>query len=324
MKLKKIKVIEYVYGDEKKIIRILNKSKEPLLIKIKNFTDEFNLDYFANRVNARAAYDVFENGYFKAHQVDKFATVIKGIKKNKPYRIFGQFLSKKQSAKIEAHIPLWQVLPFRPRFFNERIKVAYFFGGKDAHTAMHYDREHCCNLHICLSGKKEVLLFTADQNDKLYKEPFVGDSLVDFSQPLDTLKTQFPKLEEAEGYRVILRRGDLLFMPRNCWHYTQYIDASAAATYIFYPRKIMQIYGCLTGYFFLGYKGAAGFGIYNWQIVKKFIPNYALSTGKKRVLFKLIERIAYLFILPLVGLLFFLTYQNRVRRWRKRRRREQQ
>ena len=248
MKTKNITTLEYQYGDEEKIKSILYQSSEPILIKIKNFTDEFSLDYFEKHIKGTTKYEVFENGHSVAYKNDDFTHAITQIKKNLPYRIFGQFLSRQQSYEIEQHVPLWQTIPFRPRFFQNFIKVAYFFGGKDSRTDMHFDREHCCILHLCLSGKKQLLLFTEAQNDNVYKLPFIGDSLIDFSQPMATLCKQFPRINQAEGYNVTLETGDMLFMPKNCWHYTTYLDASASASYVFYPKKILQFYGYLTGH----------------------------------------------------------------------------
>ncbi|KGP62618.1 cupin [Legionella norrlandica] len=314
MKFKKIRTIIYHYGDEELLKRILYQSKEPILIKIPNFTSQFSLNYFEQLTQAKTTYCVFENKQCVGFYAGNFAEVITQIKNNNPIRIFGQIFSRERSKDIEQHIPLWQKIPLRPRYFRETKKVTYFFGGKGAVTEIHFDREQCCNLHLCLSGKKSVLLFTEEQNDKLYKLPFVGDSLIDFTQPMDVLCQQFPKLNHAEGYQVQLEKGDMLFMPRNCWHYTEYLDASAAATYVFYPQKILQFYGYFTGNFFLGYKEESGFKIYKWPFFEKFNQNYAFSSGNKKFVFKLIEAALYLIMLPTVSLLNIISHKIKPRR----------
>ncbi|RUR05119.1 hypothetical protein [Legionella sp. km772] len=93
MKIKEIPVVEYEYGQEKRIMRILNKSQVPVLIKIKNFTDQFNLDYFATHVSGLTTYDTYENSKKKAHESGEFLNVLSEIKQNKPHRIFGQIVS---------------------------------------------------------------------------------------------------------------------------------------------------------------------------------------------------------------------------------------
>lgn len=294
--------MDYHYGEEEKIQQLIYTSKEPLLIKIKNFTDQFSLDYFEKHIHASTTYRIVENDRLMSLQEGDFSTIISQIKKNKPYRIFGHLLSIPESVEIEKHVPLWQKIPLRPRYFNRNFKVAYFFGGKGAHSYMHFDREHCCNLHLCLSGKKELLLFTENQSDCIYKLPFISNSLIDFSQPLNTLHKDFPRLNQAEGYNVFLEKGDMLFMPKNCWHYTKYLDAASSATYAFYPKKILHWYGYFTGYFFLGYSGLLGLQISEWPLVKKFSQSYAVSTGSKKYFFKLIEAVAFVFLLPIISL----------------------
>ncbi|HAU1215225.1 TPA: cupin [Legionella pneumophila] len=314
MKLKEIRTIIYNYGEEEILKHILYESTEPILIKIPDFTSQFSLDYFEQLTQAKTTYCTFENKRCVDFQAGNFAEVIQQIKSNKPIRIFGQILSRERSKEIEKHVPLWQKIPFRPRYFRETKKVAYFFGGKGAVSEMHFDREHCCNLHLCLSGKKQVLLFTRKQSDNLYKLPFIGDSLIDFTQPLDALIQQYPRLNQAEGYQVLLEKGDMLFMPRNCWHYTECLDASSAATYVFYPKKFFQYYGYFTGNFFLGYKEESGFKIYRWPFFEKFSRYYALSTGVSKIVFKIIEKILFLFMLPIISLFNIISHKFNPRR----------
>ncbi|KTD11519.1 eukaryotic small stress protein PASS1 [Legionella gratiana] len=294
MQLKKIRVLEYEYGYEELIMKILYNSKEPMLIKIKNFTDKFSLDYFIERFSGKTIYSVFENNIHVDNQSNELKEALIAIKENKPYRIFSQIFSRNESAKIECHVPLWQKFPLRPRFFNKDYKVGYYFGGNGAHTEMHYDREHCCNLHLCLSGKKELLLFTQDQSDNIYKLPFISNSFIDFGHPKDFISKKFPRINKAEGYQVVLEKGDMLFMPRNCWHYTTYLEPSTSATYVFYPNKFFHLYGYLTGHFFCGFKDH--FRISEWPWFKKFSQNYALAAGWKKIYFKMIEKALFTFM----------------------------
>lgn len=316
MKIKKIREVEYEYGYEEHFKKILYQSKEPILIKIKNFTDKFTLDYFEHLISGMTTYDTYENDQRKSHESDDFSNVISQIKKNMPHRIFGQTVDPKVSSALEYHVPLWRKLPLRPRYFNKLLKVVYFFGGKGSHTEMHYDREHCCILHLCLCGKKKLLLFTKAQNDYLYKVPFVGDTLIDFGLPMDELNKKFPRIKQAEGYEVILEKGDMLFMPRNCWHYTSYIEPSASASYVFYPKKFFQFYGYITGFFYMGLLGEAegGLGLAAWKPFQKFCSTYAFSEGKRKYLFKLIETILYIFLLPIISILTRVSFMLKPRR----------
>lgn len=126
MKLKEIRTIIYNYGEEEILKHILYESKEPILIKIPDFTSQFSLDYFEQLTQAKTTYCTFENKRCVDFQAGNFAEVIQQIKSNKPIRIFGQILSRERSKEIEKHVPLWQKIPFRPRYFRETKKVAYF------------------------------------------------------------------------------------------------------------------------------------------------------------------------------------------------------
>ena len=123
MQLKQIRVLEYEYGYEELIKKILYNSKEPILMKIKNFPDKFSLDYFIERFNGETIYSIFENNICVNHQSSELKAALTAIKKNKPYRIFSQIFPRNESEKIEYHVPLWQKFPLRPRFFNKDYKV---------------------------------------------------------------------------------------------------------------------------------------------------------------------------------------------------------
>lgn len=300
MKLKEIKTLEYRVGEEKEIQQILYHSKEPILIKIMDFPDKFSMDYFEKYARDDAKYFTYENSQCVSYLMDNFITVLNQIKENMPVKIFGQSLPDWQTKEIEQHVPLWKCFPARPRYFDKNLRVTYYFGGSGTFTDMHFDREHCSNLHLCFCGKKQILLFTEDQSEYLYKRPFVSDSLIDFAQPLEAIEQQFPKMNRAEGYSVLLEQGDMLFMPKNCWHYTYYIDASAAATYTFYTNKLLQFYGYLTGYFYFGHNDAFGYKANRSPLLEKFTRNYTHATGLKRFLYRLLESALYIVLFPVL------------------------
>jgi hypothetical protein len=318
MRLKKIKTLTYNYGEEKELQDILFKAKEPLLIRIKEFPNTFTIDYFIKKHHGLTNYSVFDNYRYVGEKSGDLKKALEEIKNNKPYRIFGLLFTREDSSIIEKYVPLWQTIPFNPRFYNPLLKVAYFFGGRGSATEVHFDREHCCNLHLCMSGKKQVLLFTEDQSDYIYKIPYIGDSLINFSLPIDQLHKKYPRLKEATGYNVILNPGDMLFMPRNCWHYTRYLGTSTSATYVFYTHKFWQFYGYFTGYFFLGYKWhTTSLKISEWTLFKKFSFIYGMSKGWKKFLFKGIENVSYIFLLPLISIGAIVSHKIRylIQKW---------
>ena len=47
----------------------------------------------------------------------------------------------------------------------------------------------------------------------------------------------------ARGTKAVLRTGDLLFMPRRCWHQVEYPEPSMAVTFSFHKTKKEQVEG---------------------------------------------------------------------------------
>ncbi|HAU0637540.1 TPA: cupin, partial [Legionella pneumophila] len=68
------------------------------------------------------------------------------------------------------------------------------------------------------------------------------------------------------------------------------------------------------GNFFLGYKEESGFKIYRWPFFEKFSRYYALSTGVSKIVFKIIEKILFLFMLPIISLFNIISHKFNPRR----------
>jgi hypothetical protein len=82
-------------------------------------------------------------------------------------------------------------------------------------------------------GRKRVLLFPYKEQHKLYRKPFEVLSMADFSHYYDADKSkldtaQFPAVQFAKGFEVILEHGDTLFMPGGYWHHMEYLDSGFA------------------------------------------------------------------------------------------------
>ena len=97
-----------------------------------------------------------------------------------------------------------------------------FFGGKDAHTFMHYDIDFANIFHFHFEGKKQCILFDQKQTKYMYKIPhsLIVREDIDFSNP-DLEK--WPALKQAKGYCTELKHGEVLYMPEGFWHYMKYI-----------------------------------------------------------------------------------------------------
>jgi hypothetical protein len=128
---------------------------------------------------------------------------------------------------------LWNILKEVPQLQNDytipdlglnfmKKLPMLFFGGKDAHTFMHYDIDLANIFHFHFEGVKQCILFDPQQKKHLYKVPhsLITREDIDFSNP-DFEK--WPALLNAKGYQTELKHGDILFMPEGYWHYMKYI-----------------------------------------------------------------------------------------------------
>ncbi len=103
--------------------------------------------------------------------------------------------------------------------------VFMFFGCKGSVTQMHFDIDMSHVLHTALYGKKTVYLFPYEQGKNLHGYPFTCRSYVDVEKP--DFK-QFPGLKNVEGYKVVLERGETLYIPSGYWHHFVYDEPSYA------------------------------------------------------------------------------------------------
>ncbi|RME16265.1 MAG: transcriptional regulator [Bacteroidetes bacterium] len=126
-----------------------------------------------------------------------------------------------------------------------------FIGGKGSVTHMHFDIDFSTVLHVQLYGRKRFLLLPFNQQYNIYRKPFEVLSWVDFSNYTDRLEkieSEFPKVKDAIAYSFTLNPGDALIMPPGYWHHIEYLDNSIAIS----MRSINKsIRGIMMGLWFL-------------------------------------------------------------------------
>ena len=108
-----------------------------------------------------------------------------------------------------------------------------FVGGAGSITHLHFDIDMSHIPHTQFCGRKRVLLFPFSERHKLYRKPWEILSMADFSHYADPGQSKldmkdFPALEEAKGFEVILNHGETLFMPAGYFHHMEYIDSGFA------------------------------------------------------------------------------------------------
>ena len=126
-----------------------------------------------------------------------------------------------------------------------------FIGGKGSVTHLHFDIDFSTVLHVQLYGRKKFLLFPFQAQHLIYRKPFEVLSWVNFSnysERIDELEKEFPKLKEVKGYECVLEPSDALIMPPGYWHHIEYLDNSIAISMRAINRNIT---GVLRGLWYL-------------------------------------------------------------------------
>ena len=167
------------------------------------------------------------------------------VNKADDYMIFGDYLDMIRKGPVELRIFLFNIFLHAPglvsdfswpedlmKGFVKRFPML-FTGGEGSITHMHFDIDLSHILHTQFIGRKRVLLFPYEEQYKLYRKPFEVMSFANFANYADPGKSQldtaqFPAIENAQGYEIILEHGDTLFMPAGYWHHMEYLDSGFA------------------------------------------------------------------------------------------------
>jgi len=196
---------------------------------------KWNWDYFRNIVGN------VEVGVYNNIKSDAYTPVNKAD----GYMKFGSYIDMIEKGPVELRIFLFNIFQHAPQLvsdFNwpEQYMKGFvkrypmlFVGGAGSVTHMHFDIDLSHIIHTQFIGRKRVLLFPYQEQHKLYRKPYEVMSFANFENyfdpgrsKLDTL--QFPAVEQASGYEVILEHGHTLFMPAGYWHHMEYIDSGFA------------------------------------------------------------------------------------------------
>ena len=198
------------------------------------------------------AYDKWTWDYFKQIVGDKKVGLYNNVKSDAytpintadDYKTFGEYIDMIKAGPAAWRIFLFNIFEHAPQLtkdfsWPENLMTGFvkrypmlFTGGETSITHMHFDIDVSHILHTQFSGRKRVLLFPNEEQNKLYRKPFEVLSLADFSNYYKGNGTpdyqKFPALKYAKGYEVILEHGDTLFMPAGYWHHMEYLDSGFA------------------------------------------------------------------------------------------------
>eukprot|EP01026_Neomeris_dumetosa_P015123 TRINITY_DN1570_c0_g2_i3.p1 TRINITY_DN1570_c0_g2~~TRINITY_DN1570_c0_g2_i3.p1 ORF type:complete len:372 (-),score=62.36 TRINITY_DN1570_c0_g2_i3:73-1188(-) len=107
-------------------------------------------------------------------------------------------------------------------------RVNAWFGPQNTVTPLHQDPYH--NLLCQVVGIKYVRLYSIEASEKLY--PHVG--LMSNTSQVDVRnvdKDRFPLFANAQYVDVVLRPGQMLFIPQKWWHYVQSLSVSFSVSF---------------------------------------------------------------------------------------------
>lgn len=166
------------------------------------------------------------------------------INKADDYKSFAEYIDMIQQGPAAWRIFLFNIFSHAPQLtkdftWPEHLMTGFvkkfpmlFTGGATSITHMHFDIDMSHILHTQFAGRKKVLLFSHEEQHKLYRKPFEVLSLVDFSNYNHSADKpdleKFPALKLAHGYEVVLDHGDTLFMPAGYWHHMEYLESGFA------------------------------------------------------------------------------------------------
>jgi hypothetical protein len=285
MQLKPVDTVEVISAEDFKK-RYYN-VKKPLVIK--NLAKQWpaytkwNWDYFIDMVGDK------EVGVYNNIKSDAYTP----INTADAYMKFGDYLKKVKEGPLDLRIFLFNIFQHAPtvvadftwpedlmKGFVKKFPML-FVGGQGSITHMHFDIDMSHILHTQFIGRKRVLLFPFEEQYKLYRKPWEVLSLANYANYSQSFDYQnFPAVQLAKGYEVILEHGDTLFMPAGYWHHMEYIDGGFAMSL----RALQGDFGGkLTGLWKL-------FGMRNIDtLMKKMTPKWWYNR-KRRQLYEFAHR----------------------------------
>lgn len=196
---------------------------------------KWNWDYFKSVVGNT------EVGVYNNVKSDAYTPVNKADE----YMKFGEYLDMIRQGPVGLRIFLFNIFQHAPQLVSDftwpedlmkgfvKRYPMLFTGGAGSITHMHFDIDLSHILHTQFMGRKRVLLFPFEEQYNLYRKPFEVMTFANFANYADPATSQldtkqYPAIEQAQGYEVILEHGDTLFMPAGYWHHMEYLDSGFA------------------------------------------------------------------------------------------------
>jgi lysine-specific demethylase 8 len=157
---------------------------------------------------------------------------------------FGDFLQEisKESSSTCAYLAqhdLFDQIPMLKNDFSipdycsvisDDVIIKSWIGPKNTISSMHTDAKH--NLLCQVIGEKLIILASPAETMNLY--PY--DSILSNTSQIDAENLdfeKFPLTKKVKFKRIILRAGEMLYIPKNYWHYVRSLTPSISISFWF-------------------------------------------------------------------------------------------
>jgi len=122
---------------------------------------------------------------------------------------------------------------------NERIWMKMFFGPKNTKTDMHMAIFN--NLFVQIYGEKRWTIFSPEKSPLIYVDYVIPVGAPYFSSPYqfkeNKVDENYPLTRYMQGYDILLKPGDVLYIPPFHWHWVESKTPSISLSSWWYDHK---------------------------------------------------------------------------------------
>ncbi|CAH8472824.1 unnamed protein product [Schistosoma turkestanicum] len=136
---------------------------------------------------------------------------------------YADYIDMKESSKFQEIIKdlsFHELFPFMNN--NNNIRPVIWFGSSKSHTICHRDT-YGVNLVVQIKGSKRWILFPPSDNSYMYETRLpIEESTIYSKVNFASLNyKKYPLILKTTPYPITLYPGDVLFVPKNWWHFVE-------------------------------------------------------------------------------------------------------
>ncbi|WP_316810203.1 cupin-like domain-containing protein [Pedobacter heparinus] len=183
------------------------------------FTPDYFKENFGNRITHH------EN---RAYTMSEILDIAANSTKENPAPYPIKFNLLKQLPEIMEYMDPLNLNLAKPNWLFSKVfpkskmdhSVDLFIGGPGNHYSVHKDSYQVHAWLIQLYGEKEVIIFPKEQEELLYAGKVGIEKLRSPINIADPDYEKYPRFKEAKPIRVILKAGEVIYIPSGVWHTT--------------------------------------------------------------------------------------------------------